>query len=212
MTIYIDSFEPRSIERRIVNLRVPVARKRLPAGDYAFSNIGVERKTIDDFINSVFQARMWDQLFKLKEVYEHPLLVLIGKTPFPTSHNILGKLKSAWGAKWNIGTSIGIPILEFDNDDQFVISLVQGYLQVTNKRLSYKPLPPKKKSILEIKIDMLSRIPGVGIKTAKFLVEEYNSIEELIKVPVLKLSEYKGISEKKAILIKKVICNGGKSF
>jgi len=205
MTIYVDSFEPKKFERQIKGMRVPTAIKKLPAGDYAFGNIGIERKTIDDFINSVFQARMWDQLFKLKEVYEVPILVITGKEPFPTGRSMLNKLKGAWGAKWAIATKLKIPILEYNNDNQFIVALVQGYLKSTSKTLSYKPLPPKKHTIPEIQIDMLSRIPGIGIKTAKLLLEEYGNIEAIGNVPIKELSKFKTISEKKAKLLTMVI-------
>lgn len=53
--------------------------KQLDVADYICSErVGVERKTVDDFINSIFDQRIFRQLKDLSGSFESPLLIIEG--------------------------------------------------------------------------------------------------------------------------------------
>lgn len=58
----VDSHEPDYIAALLVQLGVDVERKTITPGDYVLSSdCAVERKTVDDFINSMFSGRLFEQ-------------------------------------------------------------------------------------------------------------------------------------------------------
>ena len=56
-----------------------VREKQLDVADYIVSGrIGIERKTVEDFLNSFFDQRLFVQLEKLTSTFEKPLLIIEG--------------------------------------------------------------------------------------------------------------------------------------
>ena len=58
---------------------VKVEMTNLPIGDYIVApETVVERKSVYDFISSVFDGRLFDQCNRLKEHFEHPTIIIEG--------------------------------------------------------------------------------------------------------------------------------------
>jgi len=58
---------------------VNIELTNLTIGDYIVApETVVERKSIQDFISSVFDGRLFDQCSRLKEHYEHPVILMEG--------------------------------------------------------------------------------------------------------------------------------------
>src|SRR3989442_13134832 len=58
---------------------VKVEMTNLPIGDYIVApETVVERKSVYDFISSVFDGRLFDQCSRLKEHFEHPTIIIEG--------------------------------------------------------------------------------------------------------------------------------------
>jgi Fanconi anemia group M protein len=78
LQIVIDHREYRSsITRLISQKKIVVKAKQLEVGDYIVSDrIGVERKKVDDFLNSMISGKLFKQLHRLKQAYSRPMLYL----------------------------------------------------------------------------------------------------------------------------------------
>jgi len=211
MTILIDVFEPTDLEELIKKEHIKTERKALQAGDYCFGTVGIERKTIDDFKQTLFKHRLWNQMSKLKEVYENPILCITGRYPFPSSVKLLAIVKALMAAKFTVIKSFGIPILEFENDYHFVIGLVQAYFKSSNKRPTFRPIDSKHRSasIEEIRYDIITRLPGVGQKLGTKILDECGNIEILCTKTEVELKAYKGISSNRAKKIKEILSGEG---
>jgi len=197
MPITIDSREPKTIEYEIKQLGIPIKRKYLKSADYTWGEIGIERKTVTDFYRTLYEGRLYTQLFNLKNNFEQPKLAIIGEIP-PTTKWVRIKRKrrieisltkeekdtkektmiNNWAI---IGKSLPtVSILRFDNNKQFIMYLKALFLQTGKKSRGLKPVKKKSSSIEEIMSDILSCIPGWGRKTSDRIAKEYHSINALM--------------------------------
>ena len=76
LRIIIDERERKSgIPKLLQKIGINVEVKRLPLGDYIVSHeTVVERKSVSDFISSIFDGRLFDQCNRLKEHFQFHLL------------------------------------------------------------------------------------------------------------------------------------------
>ena len=84
-TIIVDSREASSaakIVKGLVERGVHVKTATLEKGDYILSDeCAVERKTVHDFVYTLTRRYLFEQLFRLKDVYPKSLILLEGYLP-----------------------------------------------------------------------------------------------------------------------------------
>ncbi|RLF22278.1 MAG: hypothetical protein DRN15_09430 [Thermoprotei archaeon] len=188
--IIVDKHEPKRFVETLRKMGVKVEVKSLPLGDYIVKDYVVERKTLDDLINSIQTARIWKQLYRLmllqKEGYR-PMIVVTGNTPYLGKGGYDSKMRQFFIFQLVSSFSYGIPVVHLDFDGRMPWFLYQLHIRSDKKKAS-KPVTVKKKTdIREIKSDMLSCIPGIGRTLADELSKRY-SIAELSKMKEEKLS------------------------
>jgi len=168
----------------------------MESGDYAFGELGVERKTVSDFLGSLYKRRLYEQLFNLKENYANPKLAVIGEIP-PTHKWVRFKRKripikltqeemdqkekliiNNWAV---IDRSLHVDVLRFDTTKQFVMYLVALFMNTNEKERRFKPVKRKKATIEEIQEEILTCLPRWGRKTAKRMIKDYSSLWKIIE-------------------------------
>src|SRR3990172_7900548 len=92
--LVVEANEPRAIHDRLVELGVSAVRRKITPGDYVCGEIGIERKTLQDFFASLIRKRLFEQLRRLREAYPVALLILEGDlaevSEFKTPRAIFG--------------------------------------------------------------------------------------------------------------------------
>jgi len=80
LRIIVDDREKKSgIPELLKSVGLNVEMKTLPIGDYIVApETIVERKSIRDLMASVFDGRLFDQCTRLKEHFEHPIVLMEG--------------------------------------------------------------------------------------------------------------------------------------
>ncbi len=78
--IIVDERERKSgIPDLLKSVGINVEIKTLPIGDYIVApETVIERKSLSDFVSSVFDGRLFDQCSRLKEHFQHPILLVEG--------------------------------------------------------------------------------------------------------------------------------------
>src|SRR3990172_3370117 len=76
--LVVEANEPRAIHDRLVELGGSAVRGKITPGDYVCGEIGIERKTLQDFFASLIRKRLFEQLRRLREAYPVALLILEG--------------------------------------------------------------------------------------------------------------------------------------
>uniref|UniRef100_A0A6H1ZW85 Putative nuclease n=1 Tax=viral metagenome TaxID=1070528 RepID=A0A6H1ZW85_9ZZZZ len=193
--IVIDIFEPKNIVHLIKELGIPVIQKKLDVGDYAWANIGVERKSSQDFFSSIWsrepEHNLFSQLYQLKQ-YEIPILIIQGN--LFTQFKYVGRKRVSIPAKeYKMRIKTAYTILSklpirykiyhyiVPNLSSFVQLVHSLYLNTLDTE-SYAPVKRKGKTLPEIKENMICCIPGFGRKTSRALLEEIPSIKELCNI------------------------------
>ncbi|RLI97867.1 MAG: hypothetical protein DRO99_02250 [Candidatus Aenigmatarchaeota archaeon] len=116
LTVFVDHRERASNVARILERRdVLVNEAQLDVADYVVSDrIGIERKTVPDFLNSLADQRIFDQLRRLSASYEKPLLMLEGE-PKQLYRERRMHENAIRGALSSVALDYGIPIIWTEN-------------------------------------------------------------------------------------------------
>ncbi len=194
--IVVDSREYFSGIPSILSSIADVEIKQLPVGDYVVSErICIERKTIDDFIDSIIKKRIFDQIIRLKEGYEKPLLI-IENGEMERNFNF----KALYGAIACILVDYDIPVIKTDNKEEtsFMIYSIACREQLKNKReIALRGKKPKME-LKEWQRFIVEGLPNVSVVLAKRLLSRFKSVRNVMNANFEELKEVDGIGEKKA--------------
>ena len=205
--MFVDSREKGSgIARFLVDKDVDVTMQNLDVGDFIVSErVGIERKEIRDFVDSIVDKRVLHQLKSLKDTFERPILIIEGiediysvRKVHPNA--IRGML--AW-----IAVDLKIPIIytkDFRDTGEFLITLAKREQEENEKEFGVrgekKPLSTK-----ELQEYIVSGLPGVGPSLAKNLLKEFVTVKKIINASEDELKDVDKIGKKKASEIRKVL-------
>lgn len=205
MTIIADWRERASgIPRALSEKGLEVRLQRLEAGDYLISpKIAVERKTTADFVQSIFDKRLFAQIRALRAHFPVPLL-LLEKSSTPGREIHPNALR---GAILYVSLQNRIPILHTENANDTVAllfamaELVQGQpgreFSLHAKRRSPSPAQTSRY--------LLETIPGIGPHLARVLLEQFGSLQAVFNATPAVLQEVPGIGRNKAERIRDVL-------
>ncbi len=205
--VYADSREQSSgIVKELVDSGFDVECKNLMTADFILSDqVGVERKTVQDFVNSLIDRRLLLQCKILKENFAKPLLIIEGRDDLYSVRNI--HPNAIRGSLAAVALSFGIPIL-YTKDIKDTVEL----LKVIAKKEQEKsgddfPLRGEKKpfTLKEQQEFIVESLPGVGSTLAKSLLKEFGSVQKVMNAEPEELKNVEKIGEKKAEEISKVL-------
>ncbi len=178
----VDSHEPISIAEKLRQKGIPVKVEHLSSGDYIFSNIGIERKTLTDFWGSITakDKRIWRQMFELKRNFERPFLIIEGfNFAYLRSPSYSNQI---WGTLASIAL-LGINIITITSktsgSEEFIDFMNYLYFSADKTKKTSRPLPKKSSDPKEVFRDSLCMIPQIGPITAKKLMARFRSFEDL---------------------------------
>ena len=205
LRIIIDERERKSgIPKLLQKIGINVEVKRLPIGDYIVSHeTVVERKSISDFISSIFDGRLFDQCNRLKEHFQFPIILLEGNVD--EIETITENPLVFYGALSTIAVEFKIPIIPTPNASHTAKLLVA----LSSRKDSIKgPLLKKIRKSTDIQkqqLSVLCSLPGVGEKTAIRLLEKFGSPLKVLSASTKDLSKISGLGESRAKKIKKML-------
>lgn len=180
--------------------------ERLEVADYVLSEeVAVERKGVDDFVNSIFDGRLFEQIKVLRSSFSKPLLVVEGDP------RIIGRrvrnLRIYFGALSSLTIDYGVSIVQTADIDETAILLACLAKRIYRVKPS-RPVTvrlPKIRSSLPPQIATLATLPGVGVTLAKKLLDHFGSLEAIFNASAVELSRVDGIGWSKALAIRSYI-------
>ena len=195
-TIICDNRETASAVVRALSLMgASLKLKQLPVADYILSErVGIERKSAQDFNDSVKDGRLFNELFELKNNFVRPILLLEGD-PFINS-NI--NQNALYGAITSIILNLGITIYKTtDPTDSamFIYQLAKKEQSVSKMevKLRFDKKPIEITSLLEY---IVAGIPGINALRAKNLLSELKSLQEIFNADIGDLMNVENIGKK----------------
>jgi ERCC4-type nuclease len=173
--IIVDERERGPIREEFVKLDVDVELQTIEIGDYILSSrIGVERKRGDDFAASLFDGRLFEQIQKLIETYEKPIIVLEDYEQMFTRYK--DRSPALYGALAKIcmmGVPV-VPVLSYVETALFLRSLAKMEQDGITETFVARSCP-KKLSLKDKQIFLVEGLIDAGPKKAQRLIEEFGN-------------------------------------
>jgi Fanconi anemia group M protein len=194
--VVVDHREYRSkVVRNLTANGMYVEPQQLDVGDYVLSSrIGVERKSVDDFLESLIGGKLFRQIAQLRDAYPRPVLILEGENLL-TKRNI--SHKAIFGSLASINVDFGVPVITTKDSAE-----TADLLQVMAKREQKDD--KKTVAIREEKTSMSLRerqqfviegLPNVSAVLAKRLLDHFGSIRDITNASEEELMEVKGVGK-----------------
>lgn len=207
--IIIDSREPPQAENWFKDFNIELKREMLDVGDYIVSvngnQIAAERKEAGDFIGSIIDGRLNNQLYELSKNFELSYLFIIGDivaelakreiNPNTVYSAMIGaSLKRAADGKQGVVVTITLP-------SNYEMATCLYYLHKKleeGKLVRYPHSTGNKNDYNACLIRVYSSFPGIGEELAKRLAEKFPNLSTLINASIEDLKQVYGISDGKA--------------
>lgn len=187
-------------------LRISV--QELDAGDFLLvappekRSILVERKTVDDFANSVKDGRIWDQSNLLKEAANldgHiPLLIIEGDLSRLVRYRSW-RIQSILRVLDTLILDVGIPVLYTPDSEATILwiaSKAKSLGRTNDKKIVRMRVEKKPMSLNERILYVAEGL--VGPQLARRLLERFKTLRAIANASVIELMSVEGIGEKRA--------------
>lgn len=195
-----------SILKELIGQGLKIETKPLDVADYIISNrVGIERKTVRDFVNSMIDKRILGQLKNLRNNFESPILIIEGDEDIYSVRNI--HPNAIRGMLATIAISFSVPILysKSPQDTAAIIKIIarreqEDETKEFSLRVEKKPLTTR-----ELQEYIIESLPGIGPASAKQMLRELGSIKKIANSNQETLKKVDGIGEKRAEEIQKIL-------
>ena len=205
----VDNREDPKIFKALDRMKVKYSKEQLLVGDYYEPEKGdiiIERKTIEDFLESYISGHMAEQCANMEDNFEENYLFISGEfksiffKPLPPQ---LKHLKTESFHKMKIHLLRSFPklrIVEFPSDTQLLKGVVELFSYEGNKRLAN--IIRRKASKEDVFLSQICCIPGIGLERAKRILKTIGSTYKLFDASPKALEEIDGIGKVQANRIK----------
>ncbi|MGC1928997.1 MAG: ERCC4 domain-containing protein [Candidatus Nitrosopolaris sp.] len=200
----------------------------LKVGDYVISaETAIERKTIHDLLNSIYDGRLLVQCSELVQHYSKPVIIIEGNIlnladASSVSQDINGDyLKFSNDRIYLINETLAKVALDFripminapyaEYTSQLLVTMVNKALEGRNNGPLLKRI--KKTNPIQIQqLSILSSLPGVGDKLAVRMLERFMTPQRALTASAAELARIPGFGSARAIKVRKILdLNDGKS-
>jgi len=211
MHIKIDYRERNSyVIEELEELGVKCDVRHLPLADYLISkDIAIERKTVGDFVGSMINKRLVNQLTDMKQNFKKPILLIEGIDEDdlykPSSHPRINE-NAVRGMLLSIAVDFRIPLIFTRNaeDTAKFIYLLLKRQDKPSKEYSLK-ITRKAHTLAEQQQILVESFPGVGPNLAKSILKHFKTIKKLTEADIKEITKVPKVGKKKAETIKKIL-------
>ena len=178
-TIIVDSREASTaakIVKGLVERGVNVKTATLEKGDYILSDqCAVERKTVQDFVYTLTRRYLFEQLFRLKDVYPKSLILLEGYLPIIYKFSHIQPV-AIWGAMFNLAKH-GIAIVNTASQKETVdfLYVAARQEQIVEKRTATVHAFKRCETLTDSQIYFVASLPNIGREKAVALLKSYQT-------------------------------------
>ena len=220
------------VDERERNSRVPkflvedgaqIDFARLSVGDYIIApEIAIERKTIHDLINSIYDGRLFIQCSNLTQFYSKPILIIEGNILNLQLENSpeskinddeieisFEKILQIYDALATIALIFRIPVIHSPSANytsKFLIILLNKAIKsgITINGPLIKRI--KKGNHMQLQqLSILSSLPGVGDKLAIKLLKKFKTPTKAMNASISELALIPGFGKVRAEKVKKIL-------
>lgn len=206
IVIYADTRESNTRIISILKKYCDVREKQLLVGDYILSdNVAVERKSSDDFLQSIIDKRLFSQMDALKKNFKNPLLIVEGDSLLDNGRNI--HPNAVRGAIAAISVDYSIPIIwtQTQMDTAHQMLAIAKREQIDGKRSVGIRGKKKARSTEELQEFLVAGIPKISTAKAKRLLKHFRTPERVFTAGEIELKKVEGIGDELARQIRRLM-------
>lgn len=204
IVIYADNREAKTKVVAILKKKCKLKQKQLDVADYLLSKkVCCERKTSEDFLQSIVDGRLFKQI-KAMKVYPQPLLIIEGDV-MESDRDI--HPNAVRGALAAIACEFSIPIIsttcQYETAEMLLSIAKREQLGIKNS----VGIRTKKKSVSmnQLQEFLVAGFPKVSTITAKRLLKHFRTPKAIFAASEAELMRVDGIGKKMAKNIRKIL-------
>src|SRR4030066_816104 len=178
-TIIVDSREASSaakIVKGLLERGVNIKTENLEKGDYILSDqCAVERKTVHDFVYTLTRRYLFEQLFRLKDVYPKSLVLLEGYLPIIYKFSHI-QPAAIWGAMFNLAKN-GIAMVNTASQKETAdfLYVAARQEQIVEKRTPTVHAFKRCETLNDSQVYFVASLPNIGRGKAVALLKSYQT-------------------------------------
>lgn len=206
MSLLYDHREDKSdVPDLLRELDVPLQATQLSEGDYLIGErICIERKSAPDFIASLKDGRLWDQIARMISSYEIVVLLVEGDPLFPTA-----PLEGAYAGI----VRRGVALFRVDDPPETASFIRRLWEQENRPQSRRRPKATRKwRGDDEVAEDCLAAIPGISVGKAADLLDHFGTLQKVFAASAKELQEVSGIGKKTATSLEELFSHQRKSM
>jgi DNA excision repair protein ERCC-4 len=205
LRIIVDEREKKSgIPDLLKSIGLNIEMKTLPIGDYIVApETIVERKSIRDLMASVFDGRLFDQCSRLKEHFEHPIILMEGNVD--EIEEITENPLIFYGALSTVAIDFKIPIIPTPSAAHTAKLLVSMCSRKDTPKGPYLKKIKKSSDLEKQQLSVLCSLPGIGEKFAVRMLTKFGTPLKVFSATTAELAKVEGLGEARAKKIKKTL-------
>ncbi len=205
LRIIVDERERKSgIPDLLKSIGMNIEMKTLPIGDYIVApETIVERKSIRDLMASIFDGRLFDQCTRLKEHFEHPIVLMEGNVD--EIEEITENPMIFYGALSTVVLDFNIPVIPTPSAAHTAKLLVSMCSRKDAPQGPYLKKIKKSSDLGKQQLSVLCSLPGVGEKFAVRLLTKFGTPLKVFGATTAELAKVEGLGEARAKKIKKTL-------
>ena len=205
-TIIVDSRELGSpTTRELSKYDILITQESLSIGDFIISDrTAIERKTVEDFVASIIDGRLFEQVSNLKSAYEMPILLIEGES-FQTQRNIAPE--AVMGAVASVIVDFGVPVVWTRSPSETALLLlsIARREQSKGERRPRIRMERKPESLANEQEFVVAGLPLVDRVLARRLLRAFGSVEKIFLASEKELQNVEGIGKKISERIRKLV-------
>lgn len=178
--------------------------RMLPVGDYIVaSETVVERKSIHDLVSSIFDGRLPDQCSRMREHFEHPVLVVEGNTDHLPA--ILENPMVFYGALSGVALDHHIPVIP-TSDAESTARLLAA--MAARRPKAAGPLVKKIRKYADVErqqLGIVCSLPGIGETLGTRMLERFETPAAALTATSADLAKVPGLGRSRADRIRRIL-------
>lgn len=191
--------------KELLDIGIKIKVETMEIGDFLLSSrVVVEFKTVKDFVDSIVDGRLLEQLKRLNS-YRKQLIIVEGTDDIYSQRNI--HPNAIRGMIATITVDYGIPLVFTKNSKETAsfMAVVAKREQIDRDKTEFSMHSSKPLDDKAIQEYIVSSLPGVGGTLAKPLLEKFKTVRKVFNASEESLQRVDLIGEKKAKKIRDIL-------
>jgi len=187
--------------------KIECEKERLKIGDFVFNDVCVERKEVNDLVNSL-DNRLWEQLVNMEDNYDINVLIIEGTVSDLSNRNMEPrKIGAIYGVTARVSVTYNVNVVSIREKSQTKKLLKKMYRKAVTEAEKEKP-HLEKRNFRDDRMNVLYGIHGLGKKTIKDVLDHFGSVRNVANASEKELVEVSGVGPKTAKKIRDIMTDG----